>query len=516
MRWSNATIQIALQLMCNGANTKIFDRINGMNIIKLPSQKIMKLKRYELQHRQGVSLHFLKQMRGSLLDWREANNNVGEPFLILKYDEMYVRGGIVFNPNSMEILGLTSEFESANLISPLYQIINDISNNKNVDQLIMKHNSAKVILQTIITDLGSSWEYVGPYWSSSGPMDIAQMYEFLINELLMGMSGLLMEVFALISDMSAANLSFIHMLSGKTSDDLIGSAILLDIPFYSRPTVFLFDAQHSLKSLRNALFDSRHNTRHAQHHTYPLQSGSDPITVDHLREMYKRDTTTYLSNRTLSDACLYLNPWSKQRVPLALKVFNAVVSSKMDGVDEYKGTKEYIDNTMKLLIGTFVAPLKGTGVFDNITTPQNGMIDRIAEAFQYFEQLQTNVHSKLHIKRYLMISSIRYGFEYVCQQFCNHYQDPNSNGKILDGVFLRPSRLSTNNVEKHFSKIRGMGCDGITQLAKGNAIIRTQQSLALKTKQANNSSSRKRARSSSRSYKDVSAHNKRKRRKQNQ
>eukprot|EP01083_Nonionella_stella_P063821 165853_1 len=81
-----------------------------------------------------------------------------------------------------------------------------------------------------------------------------------------------------------------------------------------------------------------------------------------------------------------------------------------------------------------------TGVFDNITTPQNGMIDRIAEAFQYFEQLQTNVHSKLHIKRYLMISSIRYGFEYVCQQFCNHYQDPNSNGKILDGVFLRPSR----------------------------------------------------------------------------
>ena len=516
MRWSEATIHIALQLMCNGAGTKIFDRINNMDIIKLPNNKTMNLKRYKFQHTQGVTPKFIKQMHGSLMDWRKTYNNKGDPFLILKYDELYVRGGIVFNPNSMQILGLTSDFESGNFITPLYEIINDIANNKNVDKLILKHNSAKVILQTIIADLGSKWSYVGPYWSSSQTMNLSQMYKFLIEGLLLGMIGYDMEIFAMLSDMSSPNLSLIQMLSGgKNCQQLSDKEILLDIPFYDRKVLFMFDAQHSLKSLRNALFDSREIKRNVQTQTFPLQFGKYPISVDHLRTLYEQDTTTYLSNRTLSEASLYLNAWSKQRVSLALNIFNENVYSAMDGIDEYKGTMEYIQNTMKLLVGTFVAPnSKGTGSFDNIITPKNGMIDQLDDAFKYFHKLQTNENCKgLHVKKYLMISSIRYGFEYICKEFCNHYKDPNNNDRLLEGVFLRPSRLSTNEVEKLFSKIRGMGCAKITDIPKANAMFRTQQDLSLQVKKSKQKTSVLGKRQFGGGYKNASLNNKRKRRK---
>eukprot|EP01083_Nonionella_stella_P015487 43362_1 len=85
--------------------------------------------------------------------------------------------------------------------------------------------------------------------------------------------------------------------------------------------------------------------------------------------------------------------------------------------------------------------------------------------------------------------ALRFGFEYICKQFCEHYKDPNANNKLLEGVYLRPSRLTTNDVEKLFSKFRGMRTDGISQYAKGPAIMRTQQALSLQVKKRKASTS---------------------------
>ena len=93
-------MQVFLQMMCTSGDTKVFQRLNDQNIVRFPSGKTIKLKRYELQHQQGVTPIFLQQMVKSLNDTRHLEDSPGTPFLVLKYDEIYVRSNLVFNPHS--------------------------------------------------------------------------------------------------------------------------------------------------------------------------------------------------------------------------------------------------------------------------------------------------------------------------------------------------------------------------------------------------------------------------------
>eukprot|EP01083_Nonionella_stella_P224016 797781_1 len=201
MRWSQTTMSVAIQMMCNGGS-KTCDRLNKQGILTLPSNAIMKLRRYDFQDKQGVTEHLLVRLSNSLSNHRMVRNSPGDAMLCVKYDEYYARAGCVFNVNSMELLGLDSAFETADLLSPLYSYINDIADNKNVDKAILLKCSAKLILQTIVVDLGSDWTYVGPYWSSAKPMKSMQLYTHLIDEFLLGLCGLDLFVHVLMSDMS--------------------------------------------------------------------------------------------------------------------------------------------------------------------------------------------------------------------------------------------------------------------------------------------------------------------------
>eukprot|EP01083_Nonionella_stella_P070329 188106_1 len=49
MRWSQATYQIAIQLACS-SGSKCCKRMNDLNILYLPSDGMIKLKRYDFQH----------------------------------------------------------------------------------------------------------------------------------------------------------------------------------------------------------------------------------------------------------------------------------------------------------------------------------------------------------------------------------------------------------------------------------------------------------------------------------
>eukprot|EP01083_Nonionella_stella_P018151 50713_1 len=212
--------------------------------------------------------------------------------------------------------------------------------------------------------------------------------------------------------MSSGNLSFVQSLTDdKTSNDMINKAILLEIPFYSFKPLFMFDPQHALKGLRNALFNSTFDKYDLRTQCYPLQSADGAITVEDLRELFKHDTALYVSNRTLSSKNLWLDPWTKQSVKLILQVFNPIVLSKLKQMPEYKATTDFIDNACKLLIGTFVSPGKEYGKFDAVVSPKPAILKQVSDAFEFFRSLQDdNPDSCLHIKTYLCISSIRYGF----------------------------------------------------------------------------------------------------------
>ena len=453
-------------------------KIQDMDIITLPSGQLLKLKRYEVQHEQGVSVEYLENFRKRLFRNRQQKNSPGEPFLICKYDELYVKNGIVFNPNNLRIMGLTSSFETEEIMTPFYSVLSDMAAGKDVDRKILERYSAKMVLQTIISDLGSDFDEIGPCWSSVEPMKKHMMYTYLVDGLMLPLSVMGLEFQAMISDMSSGNLSFVQLLASKSGMQMINQPIKLYIPFYDHQPLFLFDSQHALKSLRNAMFGSTFQKFNIINQCYPLQCKKNPITVDHLRTLYKNDDGLWLMNRKLTQATLYLDPWSKQDVGLALNIFDPTVLSALKDEADYKGTYDFILNSSKLLVGTIVAPGKNDKTYSNLTDSKHEIITQMKKAFVYFKNWsETDPDSSLHIKTYLAISSIRYGVEALCDRFNNWYRT--TSGDLMQNVYMCLPRLSTNDVEKFFSNVRRTDCDSATKISKVQAEHRLNQNLKM-------------------------------------
>lgn len=497
-RWSFSTIHTALKMFIKGGSNCI-KKINDMNIITLPSEKTLKLKRYEFQHKQGASVEYLQDFRNRLFRSRETRNSPGEPFLILKYDELYVRNGVVFNPHSLQLMGLTSDFETDDLLSPFYALVNDIASDQDVDKKILQRHSAKMILQTIISDMGSDFNEVGPCWSSAEPMKKHAMYVYLVDGLMLPLAALGLQFQALLSDMSSGNLSFVQLLTQETAAQMANKAITLNIPFYHFKPLFIFDAQHSLKSLRNALFASTFQEYDLVNQCYPLQISHKPITVDHLREMYKQDTSMFVANRTLTEANLWPDAWSKQSVPLCLQIFNHIVLSAMKDEVEYEGTYQYILNASKLLIGTIVAPGRNYQGYSDLTSSNHPLINQMKQAFEYFSKWrQSDPDSFLHVKTYLTISSINYGVQKFCDRFKCHYST--SDGEMMKNVYVCLPRLSTNDVELFFSNVRRLNCDSAVSVSRAQGMQRQNQNMKLQLLLEKKKRGHKRKRADRKSY----------------
>ena len=88
---------------------------------------------------------------------------------------------------------------------------------------------------------------------------------------------------------------------------------------------------------------------------FKLQDGNNAISWDWLIEIDKSSVGgLYAVGRTISSKALYLNSWSKQRVNLALDIFNEKVESVLKSEFEKKNKME-IQRTLasKVRIGLF-------------------------------------------------------------------------------------------------------------------------------------------------------------------
>eukprot|EP01083_Nonionella_stella_P254538 874536_1 len=429
MRWSQATYQIAIHLACS-SNSKCCERLNGLNIIKLPGDKMIKLKRYNFQNGQGVNDQLLRNIESSLTAHRKkCNVPLDKPFLCLKFDEIYIKNGIVYHPNLNKIIGITMELESGEFLNPLYELADAMMEDKNIDKDTLSKYSAKIVVQTILNDLGSSWKYVGPYWMFKKNAVAPKLYVCFIDKLLYPLHLMNMNIHVMMSDMSSTNLSFVKLLTNKRSNELMGGPILVNLPFYPHPFVYMFDPHHSLKNLRNALDKSIHKNMNILTNTYPLQTNGDIISWEHIEMLYNEDLDVdWVRHRTLSKDAVYLNPWTKQRVNLALDIFSDNVVS---GLEYYKreghdvdGTLQYIKAVRELLVGTFIDSTQANGDYDEIKKMDNPILTRIRSAWDWFARFQMdNEDSNLSTKTYLAISSIRFGFERIVSDFVEFYRN---------------------------------------------------------------------------------------------
>eukprot|EP01083_Nonionella_stella_P109674 320039_1 len=172
----------------------------------------------------------------------------------------------------------------------------------------------------------------------------------------------------------------------------------------------MFDPVHCLKALRNALSHSKYARYNIKKQKYPLQNGSDVITWEHIVKIHNDDVGfDWAQHRTLSNAAVYLNPWSRQRVNLALNVFDINVVSALKFYQKnghpVDGTLEYIEAVRAFLVGTFVAKSKANGGFDKIYGPKNEMIGRI-DTMIGIESTIESIHKNIyHYHQYDLASN---------------------------------------------------------------------------------------------------------------
>ena len=177
---------------------------------------------------------------------------------------------------------------------------------------------------------------------------------------------------------------------------------------------------------------------------------------------------------------MYLNPWSKQRVILALQIFDEKVVSGLEYYQSQghsvRGTLEFIKAVRLLLVGSFVAPSKNDYKYGKIYGADNDLLPRLDVAWKWFAKFQAdNAEDKLclNVKTLLAVSSIRFGFEWVVSEFAAFYASAVMRGERRP--YLRAYSFTTNDVEKFFSKQRGSHCDQVDTYDKGVGKIRMMQ-----------------------------------------
>ena len=519
MRWSQATYQFAIHLACS-AGSKFCKRINDTGIIKLPNDRSLKLKRYDFQSGQGVTKEYLTNMMSSVCAHRAAAGLSKNPFLCVKLDEVYIKNGIVFNPSSNKIIGVSTELDSGDYLNPYYELADAMKKGENIDKQAMTKYSAKIVVQTVLDDFGSTWKQVAAYWMFKKNAVATQLYNCIVRELLFPMHVLGLTVFLLMMDMSSTNISFAQLLSGtKTSRRMLGKPILCRLPFEDHDLAVMFDPQHCLKSCRNQLYKSRHKSINIETKRYFLQDNDDVITWEHIEQLYEEDLDTPLArHRSLNNDCVYLNPWSKQRVNLALQVFDEKVVSglkyRATKGHNVKGTLKFIEMTRLMLVGSFVAPSKNDHKFARIYDTDNELLPRLDAAWKWFDRFEKDncsqkgedgksvKGSSLPVKTLLSLSSIRFGFEWVVSEF---EKFNGRYGKELDGgrrAYLSAYSFTTNDCEMFFSTQRGSGCDRVDTYDKGVGMSRMRQDnrLQLSNRQNHNSMSLKSARRARRGH----------------
>ena len=506
MRWSDASIHVALQIMVSSKSSCI-DRINNLNIIKLPSKSTMRLKRFDYRFGAGMSEGLLDQITTSLKNHRVAHKNVGDPYLCVKIDELFVKGNIVYNPANMSIIGLCHDIDSAAFLEPTYDMMQQIMSNSNdsnaSDESIFAKYNTKLILQSIVVDLASQWSTPGPFWPVHKTSDRKHLYYFVVDDLIAPLTiEKQLPIRLLTSDMSQSNLSFVLEVAGASNcNELLGKPIEIKFPFHDDDQVllFMFDPVHVLKNIRNYFSESTMSNYNSEDNCFKLQDGCNAISWDWLIDIGNSSVAGLFDvGRTISSKALFLNSWSKQRVNLALDIFNEKVESILKFEFEKKQknkdptfasvqcTYMFVHHVRKFLVGTFCKPIAEPGN-SRVATCNHPIFQTLSESYKYFDKLRVNnPKACLPLKTFASISSIYYGFCAVWQQFYDQYKDENNPGYLKAGVYLCPARMTQNEIEKLFSKLRGMGCDGTDTFATGIANVKMTQDLQHSTYQTPN------------------------------
>ena len=243
IRYSDATINYALYLAAIAGGESKVDKLNNLNILRLPSGKSLKLKKYKFNFKPGYSKELYKSIVASNDKYRKAQNVKVDRHWGFILDEMYLKGNLVYRASDMKLLGVCCELTDDNFIQPIITALNHIdeSNNYDCTKAVLQQYKSKLVLQTIIVDYTCKWQLCGPYWLLNETRDQNVLFNCIIEDLMFQFwQSFKIPFYVMILDMSTINKSFVLSLTDMNTRQLSKQAIDIDIWFYEDIQIIVF------------------------------------------------------------------------------------------------------------------------------------------------------------------------------------------------------------------------------------------------------------------------------------
>eukprot|EP01083_Nonionella_stella_P065576 171945_1 len=382
------------------------------------------------------------------------------PSFGFKFDELYIAKRLIFNPNDMSLVGITHSLDSDDFLEPIYKNANAIAQGSE-DVATLLPSQASQILQITIFDIASDFSTPGPYFPTTEGTKFKHLYTFIVDQFLYPwkmITGFDMNV--MLFDMSQVNQSFVLRLSrNKSFEQTIGAPILIALPFQRKPLCAMMDAVHTMKNVRNQMYNSRMPNK------ITLRYHGVPITWNIFIDLYEKYLSKSISlNRSLTYKAIYLDRFTKLNVPMALSIFSentisalqAVQDASADGSSGVIGALFLAKAAKKFFVGIFVNRTKGRQNL-KVKNMKHPIFQTLDEAYtDFMEWRNQDGKNALNVRTFAAISSIHFGFKYLAKLVFDKYGENSS-------VYICPMRLTTNEVESLFNQVRGDDHDNLPQ-----------------------------------------------------
>jgi len=481
MRYTPASISVMFAL------TPSLPNLRRLNILKVASNKTIRLREYEWRCGQdGMSEKLMNLMKKCYLEYCKKHNIPlnQKPYFLLMLDEMYVQRGVVYSPKSNEIRGFAKDFG--------HDTIHNVC-----DIIFGKYEPeyTHLVLQTLFVDLRSGFEFDGPWLGSEAGLDCAKLFSFLYDDIVENMwLHLNWRVFGFVSDMNAYNQELVRHLMVRdkfaqvTSNDHGSYVLRFSSSEGDHDMFFFFEPPHLLKNLRNAFEKSKENMLIVSNkkQRVSLQHSGRKIVWDVLERASKYNISCALASPTslphftkLSEKCVFLGCWTKQRVNLAYYIFCGNTLSGLRAIpvatlDPHSvGTINFIQLVHDLFVGRFVIPSLGKS---------KAKIKSMDDAFWQENENQIDKFSrwKKSSNSVFLDDKIWFGMRALVSTFkacASQFFEMNEKDNVE--CYFCPFRITTSKLELTFGSNRQLKGDLPGRYDKAGATLRHSRQIML-------------------------------------
>ncbi|XP_065914376.1 uncharacterized protein [Dysidea avara] len=463
-QWSMITIRIALAIFTR--SPAAYEALKSFKILQLPSRSTLQSYTGTFLHEPGVSNQCIADQVARYVMFKAECEKQGkrkpQSDGVMIFDEVKVACQLIWNSRSHKLSGLAMTNKDMSSLNDIYRVLKEPDS----------PGQTSYILQFLWRDLTSSYDIVGPYFTSKESVD-AQFILSCVLETVHLFQTCGLRTSLIVCDGSPANLTTIKLshghsgaysvISDTASNDVYEVKPWMVNPFNPPWLIYwMICPTHQLKNMINVLFSSKSGGtklfKRGQHHGV---FGWNSIIA-----MYQREVSRAKQNLTrmvprLKEVHVVRDSWTKLNVSPAKIMQQEQVLGELfwytnqdplpADSDTTNETWEYLQACHKLFESGFLSHDK----VDNMDSP---VLQNIDDGYKYFTSwlstlleedsdyphVSSNQKSFLSWQTWDLLCIDVYSFRAFCKDFFAKHP----------GYFVSPLRISGSAVESLFSQFK--------------------------------------------------------------